>query len=113
MEGLSLVSFLSREVMRKGMYLHLLLIIVMPALLSLSIYLQGGDGEFSWLGPHLSSILAIPKVGMWDIGQPLLMSLTEDFRQNPNVLSPIFKKHSILLLSICPCPVGISCPHFP
>ena len=43
----------------------------MPALLPLSTYSQGGDGEFSGMGPPLSSVLANAKVGTWDMGQPI------------------------------------------
>ncbi len=43
----------------------------MPALLPLSTYTQGGDGEFSWLGPPLSLVLANAKVGTWDIDTAL------------------------------------------
>lgn len=39
--------------------------IIMPTLLSLSTYSQGGDREIGWLGPPLSSTLANAKTKTW------------------------------------------------
>jgi hypothetical protein len=53
----------------KGQTMQRTLIIMTTILVSTNS--QGGDGDFGWLGPPISFVLANAKVRTWDMSQPL------------------------------------------
>ncbi len=54
-------------------------------LLPLSTILQGGDREFSWVGPPLTLVLTYAKVRTSSTGQPLLMTKLLIPTERPNL----------------------------
>ncbi len=82
--------------------------LIMLVLLPLSTYSQGGDGEFNWLGPPLSSVHANAMVRTQNMVQPLQTipnTYLDVLCQQIDQICPL----KIITYNNYPCPA--SCPH--